>query len=54
MITVTNLARTLRDLKERGVWMLGADAGGESLFDADARRRRSRGCSAPKAPGCAG
>ena len=35
VITVTNLARTLRDLKERGVWILGADAGGESLFDAD-------------------
>jgi 23S rRNA (guanosine2251-2'-O)-methyltransferase len=25
----------LRDLKERGVWVVGADAGGESLFDAD-------------------
>ena len=35
VITVTNLARTLRDLKERGVWILGADAGGETLFDAD-------------------
>jgi 23S rRNA (guanosine2251-2'-O)-methyltransferase len=35
VITVTNLARTLRDLKERGVWTIGADAGGESLFDAD-------------------
>ena len=35
VIAVTNLARTLRDLKERGVWILGADAGGESLFDAD-------------------
>ncbi len=35
VITVTNLARTLRDLKERGVWILGADAGGENLFDAD-------------------
>jgi 23S rRNA (guanosine2251-2'-O)-methyltransferase len=35
VVTVTNLARTLRDLKERGVWILGADAGGESLFDAD-------------------
>ena len=35
VITVTNLARALRDLKERGVWILGADAGGESLFDAD-------------------
>ena len=35
VITVTNLARTMRDLKEKGVWILGADAGGESLFDAD-------------------
>jgi len=36
VITVTNLARSLRDLKERGVWLLGADAGGtETLFDAD-------------------
>jgi 23S rRNA (guanosine2251-2'-O)-methyltransferase len=35
VITVTNLARTLRDLKSKGVWILGADAGGESLFDAD-------------------
>jgi 23S rRNA (guanosine2251-2'-O)-methyltransferase len=36
VISVTNLARSLRDLKERGVWMLGAEAGGaESLFDAD-------------------
>jgi 23S rRNA (guanosine2251-2'-O)-methyltransferase len=35
VITVTNLARTLRDLKARGVWILGADTGGESLFEAD-------------------
>ena len=35
VIAVTNLARTLRDLKQRGVWIIGADAGGESLFDAD-------------------
>jgi 23S rRNA (guanosine2251-2'-O)-methyltransferase len=35
VITVTNLARTLRDLKARGVWILGADSGGECLFDAD-------------------
>ena len=36
VITVTNLARTMRDLKERGVWLVGADAeGAESLFDAD-------------------
>src|SRR5690349_9754912 len=35
VIAVTNLARTMRELKERGVWLLGADEGGESLFDAD-------------------
>jgi len=35
VITVTNLARTMRELKERGVWLLGADEQGESLFDAD-------------------
>jgi 23S rRNA (guanosine2251-2'-O)-methyltransferase len=35
VIAVTNLARTMRELKERGVWLLGADAGGESLFEAD-------------------
>jgi 23S rRNA (guanosine2251-2'-O)-methyltransferase len=35
VVTVTNLARALRDLKQRGVWIVGADAGGESLFDAD-------------------
>jgi len=35
LVTVTNLARALRDLKAKGVWILGADAGAESLFDAD-------------------
>jgi len=35
LVTVTNLARALRDLKAKDVWILGADAGGESLFDAD-------------------
>lgn len=35
VITVTNLARTLRELKDAGVWVAGADAGGESLFEAD-------------------
>ena len=35
VITVTNLARALREMKERGVWVVGADAGGEeSLFEA--------------------
>ena len=35
VVVVTNLARTLRDLKARGVWIVGAETGGESLFDAD-------------------
>jgi len=36
VVSVTNLARSLRDLKERGVWIIGADsAGSENLFDAD-------------------
>ncbi|MFO1282177.1 MAG: 23S rRNA (guanosine(2251)-2'-O)-methyltransferase RlmB [Burkholderiales bacterium] len=35
LVTVTNLARTLAALKERGVWVLGADAGGERLDEAD-------------------
>jgi 23S rRNA (guanosine2251-2'-O)-methyltransferase len=29
-ITVTNLARTLRELKERHIWLAGADEGGQS------------------------
>lgn len=34
-ITVTNLARTLRELKDRNIWIVGADEGGESdLFRA--------------------
>src|SRR5258706_2285056 len=36
VITVTNLARGLRELKERGGWIVGADAaGGEGLVQAD-------------------
>lgn len=37
VIAVTNLARTMRELKEREVWLVGADAGGESLVTADLR-----------------
>lgn len=29
-IAVTNLARAMRDLKERGIWLIGADQDGES------------------------
>lgn len=35
VIAVTNLARALRELKAHGIWIIGADRGGESLFDAD-------------------
>ncbi len=36
LIQVTNLSRTLRMLKEEGVWLLGADERGEvPLFEAD-------------------
>ena len=35
LITVTNLARALTQMKERGVWIVGADERGESLFEAD-------------------
>ena len=35
VVTVTNLARSLRDMKAAGVWIIGAEAGGESLFSAE-------------------
>jgi 23S rRNA (guanosine2251-2'-O)-methyltransferase len=36
VVSVTNLARAMRDLKERGVWLVGADAdGSENLFAAE-------------------
>lgn len=36
IITVTNLARTLRELKERGIWLIGTDAeAANSLYEAD-------------------
>ncbi|HVE50573.1 MAG TPA: 23S rRNA (guanosine(2251)-2'-O)-methyltransferase RlmB [Casimicrobiaceae bacterium] len=35
VIAVTNLARALRELKDAGVWIVGAESGGESLFTAD-------------------
>lgn len=35
-ITVTNLARTLRDLKERGIWLIGTtEDADQSLYQAD-------------------
>jgi 23S rRNA (guanosine2251-2'-O)-methyltransferase len=35
-ITVTNLARTLRELKERGIWLIGtSDDGDKGLYEAD-------------------
>jgi 23S rRNA (guanosine2251-2'-O)-methyltransferase len=35
LIAVTNLARALAQMKERGLWIIGADERGESLFEAD-------------------
>ena len=35
VVTVTNLARTLGDLKERGIWVVGTDVDGENVFEAD-------------------
>jgi 23S rRNA (guanosine2251-2'-O)-methyltransferase len=35
VIAVTNLARALREMKAAGLWIIGAEAGGESLFSAD-------------------
>ena len=51
VIAVTNLARTLRELKERDVWLLGADAGGESLVHRRSRRRHRAGCSGAEGAG---
>lgn len=35
-VKVTNLARTMRDLKERGVWLVGtSDRATQSLYDTD-------------------
>src|SRR5450631_2051412 len=35
VVAVTNLSRAMREMKERGIWLLGADVGGESLFTAE-------------------
>jgi 23S rRNA (guanosine2251-2'-O)-methyltransferase len=36
VVSVTNLARAMRELKDRGVWLVGADADGtENLFGAE-------------------
>lgn len=35
LVQVVNLTRCLRSLKERGIWVAGAEAGGESAFKAD-------------------
>ena len=32
---VTNLVRTMDDLKKRGLWFVGADMGGESMYEKD-------------------
>jgi 23S rRNA (guanosine2251-2'-O)-methyltransferase len=36
LVQVTNLARTLRDLKQRGIWLAGtSDAASQTLYEAD-------------------
>ncbi|NHA14760.1 23S rRNA (guanosine(2251)-2'-O)-methyltransferase RlmB [Thioalkalivibrio sp. XN279] len=35
LVQVVNLARCLRALKERGIWVAGAEAGGQPAFEAD-------------------
>ena len=35
LIRVVNLARCLRNLKARGIWLVGAEAGAPSAFEAD-------------------
>lgn len=30
---VTNIARTIQDLKDSGIWVLGADVNGETIYD---------------------
>jgi 23S rRNA (guanosine2251-2'-O)-methyltransferase len=35
LIRVVNLARCLRNLKDRGIWLAGAEAGGPDAFSAD-------------------
>jgi len=32
---VTNIARTIDELKEKGLWIVGADMGGESMYNVD-------------------
>ena len=54
VVAVTNLSRAMREMKERGIWLLGADAGGESLVHRRLERaaglgsgRGGRGSAAP-------
>ena len=32
---VTNLKQTMEELKEKGIWFVGADMGGETMYDLD-------------------
>lgn len=32
---VTNIVRTIEELKEKGIWFVGADMGGETMYDLD-------------------
>ena len=35
VVRVTNLARTIDEIRERGVWVYAADMGGENVYEAD-------------------
>ena len=35
VVKVTNLARTIEELKERGMWFVCADMGGQTMYDLD-------------------
>ena len=53
-IVVTNLARTMRDLKERGIWLVGtADDAPQIALPGQARRAPSASSWAPRARACA-
>ena len=52
-VTVTNLVRTLRELKERGVWIVGADSSAETDTMPPNGRKPPPGCLVPKARVCA-
>jgi 23S rRNA (guanosine2251-2'-O)-methyltransferase len=53
-LMVTNLARTLSELKERNIWVVGATSAPNRPSTRPTCRTRSPGCSAPRARACGG